>query len=211
MSPASALATGCLLFLILLPIHHFFLYFFHPQEDQTPLHIASRLGKTDIVQLLLHKSFFFQNGLTPLHVAAHYDNQEVALLLLDKGASPHATAKQGVSPLHLAAQEGHAEMASLLLGKGAHVNTATKVTQIHTVLNTGLTPLHLAAQEDRVSAAEVLAKHDANLDQQTKVQTHACTHKHAAQKQDVIKWHRRVNEQEFACVNYVSVAVCALL
>jgi ankyrin repeat protein len=42
---------------------------------------------------------------TPLHVASHYDHQNVALLLLDKGASPHATAKNGHTPLHIAAKK----------------------------------------------------------------------------------------------------------
>lgn len=46
-----------------------------------------------------------QNGVTPLHVASHYDHQNVALLLLDKGASPHATAKNGHTPLHIAARK----------------------------------------------------------------------------------------------------------
>lgn len=46
-----------------------------------------------------------QNGVTPLHVASHYDHQNVALLLLDKGASPHAMAKNGHTPLHIAARK----------------------------------------------------------------------------------------------------------
>lgn len=48
---------------------------------------------------------FNQNGVTPLHVASHYDHQNVALLLLDKGASPHAMAKNGHTPLHIAARK----------------------------------------------------------------------------------------------------------
>lgn len=38
-------------------------------------------------------------------MASHYDHQNVALLLLDKGASPHATAKNGHTPLHIAARK----------------------------------------------------------------------------------------------------------
>ncbi|XP_052358206.1 LOW QUALITY PROTEIN: ankyrin-2-like, partial [Oncorhynchus keta] len=133
------------------------------------------------------------NGLTPLHVAAHYDNQQVALLLLDKGASPHATAKNGYTPLHIAAKKNQTSVASSLLQYGAETNVLTKqgVTPLHlasqeghsdmtslllgkgahvnTSTKSGLTPLHLTAQEDRVNAAEVLAKRDANLDQQTKL------------------------------------------
>jgi len=48
---------------------------------------------------------YLQNGVTPLHVASHYDHQNVALLLLDKGASPHAMAKNGHTPLHIAARK----------------------------------------------------------------------------------------------------------
>ena len=38
-------------------------------------------------------------------MASHYDHQNVALLLLDKGASPHAMAKNGHTPLHIAARK----------------------------------------------------------------------------------------------------------
>jgi len=51
-----------------------------------------------------------QNGVTPLHVASHYDHQNVALLLLDKGASPHAMAKNGHTPLHIAARKNQVRL-----------------------------------------------------------------------------------------------------
>lgn len=51
-----------------------------------------------------------QNGVTPLHVASHYDHQNVALLLLDKGASPHAMAKNGHTPLHIAARKNQVQL-----------------------------------------------------------------------------------------------------
>lgn len=38
-------------------------------------------------------------------MASHYDHQNVALLLLDRGASPHAVAKNGYTPLHIAAKK----------------------------------------------------------------------------------------------------------
>lgn len=62
-----------------------------PQEDQTPLHIASRLGKTDIVQLLLqhmaHPDAATTNGYTPLHISAREGQLETAAVLLEAGAS----------------------------------------------------------------------------------------------------------------------------
>ena len=68
------------------------------QDEQTPLHIASRLGKPDIVQQLLHN-----------------------------GASPDATTTSGYTPLHLAAREGHKDVASVLLDQGASLGITTKV------------------------------------------------------------------------------------
>lgn len=62
-----------------------------PQEDQTPLHIASRLGKTEIVQLLLqhmaHPDAATTNGYTPLHISAREGQLETASVLMEAGAS----------------------------------------------------------------------------------------------------------------------------
>lgn len=62
-----------------------------PQEDQTPLHIASRLGKTEIVQLLLqhmaHPDTATASGHTALHIAAWEGQLETASVLLEAGAS----------------------------------------------------------------------------------------------------------------------------
>lgn len=69
-----------------------------PQEQQTPLHIASRLGNVDNV-----------------------------LLLLQHGASPDATMKDLSTPLHIAAKEGHDEVTLVLLEHGASQNLTTKV------------------------------------------------------------------------------------
>lgn len=68
------------------------------QDDQTPLHISSRLGKQDIVQQLLAN-----------------------------GACPDATTNSGYTPLHLAAREGHRDVAAALLEHGADLGIITKV------------------------------------------------------------------------------------
>lgn len=73
------------------------------QDDQTPLHISSRLGKQDIVQLLLAN-----------------------------GADPDATTNSGYTPLHLAAREGHKDIAATLLDHGANLSVTTKVTNSYT-------------------------------------------------------------------------------
>lgn len=51
------------------------------REEQTPLHVASRLGNVDIV-----------------------------MLLLQHGAQPQATTKDLYTPLHIAAKEGQEEV-----------------------------------------------------------------------------------------------------
>ncbi len=70
------------------------------QEDQTPLHIASRLGQTEIVQLLLqhmaHPDASTTNGYTPLHISAREGQVETAAVLLEAGASHSLATKVGL-------------------------------------------------------------------------------------------------------------------
>lgn len=70
-----------------------------------------------------------------MHVAAHYDHQNVALLLLDKGASPHATAKNGYTPLHISAKKNQMDIATTLLEYGAKANAESKVCILKTCNN----------------------------------------------------------------------------
>lgn len=89
------IASSCpcfFFFSFILPLYsNLNLFIPQPQEDQTPLHIASRLGKTDIVQLLLqhmaHPDAATTNGYTPLHISAREGQVETAAVLLEAGAS----------------------------------------------------------------------------------------------------------------------------
>uniref|UniRef100_A0A6Q2Y454 Ankyrin 3a n=1 Tax=Esox lucius TaxID=8010 RepID=A0A6Q2Y454_ESOLU len=121
------------------------------QDDQTALHISSRLGKVDIVQQLLHRGASANSattsGYTPLHLAAREGHEDVAATLLDQGASLSASTKKGFSPLHVAAKYGKIEVASLLLQKRAAPDAAGK---------SGLTPLHVAAHYDNQRVALLL-------------------------------------------------------
>lgn len=61
------------------------LYFtYRLQEEQTPLHVASRLGNTDIVMLLLQHGASIdaptKDLYTPLHIAAKEGQEEVVLV-----------------------------------------------------------------------------------------------------------------------------------
>lgn len=61
------------------------------------MHIASRLGKTEIVQLLLqhmaHPDAATTNGYTPLHISAREGQLDVASVLLEAGASHSMSTK----------------------------------------------------------------------------------------------------------------------
>jgi ankyrin repeat protein len=54
------------------------------QEEQTPLHVASRLGNVDIVMLLLQHGAAVdattKDLYTPLHIAAKEGQEEVSML-----------------------------------------------------------------------------------------------------------------------------------
>uniref|UniRef100_A0A8C9RQN6 Ankyrin 3 n=1 Tax=Scleropages formosus TaxID=113540 RepID=A0A8C9RQN6_SCLFO len=127
------------------------------QDDQTPLHIASRLGKAEIVQQLLQHGASpdaaTTSGYTPLHLAAREGHEDVASVLLDHGALLSVTTKKGFTPLHVAAKYGKIEVANLLLQKSAPPDAAGK---------SGLTPLHVAVHYDNQKVALLLLNQGAS-------------------------------------------------
>lgn len=68
-----------------------------------------------------------QEQQTPLHIAARLGNVDNVTLLLQLGAAPDAVTKDLYTPLHIAAKEGHEEVASVLLEHGASHSLTTKV------------------------------------------------------------------------------------
>ncbi|XP_048465114.1 ankyrin-1-like [Rhincodon typus] len=135
------------------------------QDDQTPLHIASRLGKADIVQQLLQHGASpdaaTTSGYTPLHISAREGHEDVASVLLEQGASLSVNTKKGFTPLHVAAKYGRMEVANLLLQKSASPNASGK---------SGLTPLHVAAHYDNQKVALLLLDQGASPHATAKVQ-----------------------------------------
>lgn len=67
------------------------------QEQQTPLHISSRLGSTEAVLLLLHhgatRDAMTKDNYTPLHIAVKESHEDVVEILLDNGAKHNLTTK----------------------------------------------------------------------------------------------------------------------
>lgn len=95
--------------------------------DESPLHVASRLGHLEIVRSLLQNAAPMDAkdalGGTPLHLAAHNGHHEVVALLVDHGAAVDLLDDRlAQTPLFSAAARGHAAIVELLLEKGADPN-----------------------------------------------------------------------------------------
>ena len=54
--------------------------------------------------------YIFQEEQTPLHVASRLGNVDIVMLLLQHGAAVDATTKDLYTPLHIAAKEGQEEV-----------------------------------------------------------------------------------------------------
>ena len=92
------------------------------QYGWTLLHLAARLGREDIAELLLANGADVNArdrlGLTPLHDAANAGRTEVAALLLAHGADVNAKDTGGGTPMHWAIVRGYRDLAELLQQHG---------------------------------------------------------------------------------------------
>lgn len=73
------------------------------------------------------RSLVLQHQITPLHVASKWGKGNMVSLLLDKGANIEAKTRDGLTPLHCAARSGHETVVDMLLEKGAPITAKTKV------------------------------------------------------------------------------------
>ncbi|NWH37116.1 ASB10 protein, partial [Chloropsis hardwickii] len=104
------------------------------EENDTALHVASRHGLAEHVQLLLHHGAELEvknkEGQTPLNAACaqHHQPQDmdryyrVCQLLVESGASINTEDRDRQHPLHLACKNANAQIVELLLARGANVN-----------------------------------------------------------------------------------------
>ncbi|CAG0906945.1 unnamed protein product, partial [Darwinula stevensoni] len=104
------------------------------RNGTTPLHLAAKGGRLQVVGLLLKKKDEVdakdRKQRTPLHLAA---TGEIASLLLNAGAEVDARDKYGYTPLYRAARDDRRDVASVLQHHNANLYAASR----H-----GWTPLH---------------------------------------------------------------------
>ena len=82
--------------------------------------------KTDSTWLI-NWLLYLQEQQTPLHIAARLGHVDNVSILLQHGASPDAVTKDLYTPLHIAAKEGHEDVAAVLLERSANPTLTTKV------------------------------------------------------------------------------------
>ncbi|KAI6171416.1 Kallikrein-4 [Aphelenchoides bicaudatus] len=138
-------------------------------SGQTALHIASQLGKYDVVKLLVKKNPKLINATDknhwyPLHKAARNGQCDIVSLLLSNGADVNALTKftddspttpPSVSALYWAALNGSVECVKILLDKGANISHQDRL---------GRTALHIAAQLGKYEVVKLLAERGADIE-----------------------------------------------
>jgi hypothetical protein len=127
-----------------------------------PLHVASRSGNSEVIDLLLQqnadvnvKSTSYYNW-TPLHFASTFGHAKLVQLFLDRGADVDAQSSGYNTSLRFATRDGHLEVARLLLLHGANV---------HIRGDDGLSPFQMAMMKRRVKIAQLLLEYGAENEQ----------------------------------------------
>ncbi|KAF2074520.1 hypothetical protein CYY_004188 [Polysphondylium violaceum] len=94
------------------------------EDNQTPLHIAAKYEKSEmLVQHLLKIGVFDidqpDNQLnTALHICAQYNNQKIAVLLLTNGCSRNLKNEAGSTAMHICVADGKTPLAAVLAKHG---------------------------------------------------------------------------------------------
>ena len=127
-------------------------------DASTPLHLASRKGHIDLVQVLVgcgaDVSVQDKNGWTPLHWASDLGREAMARTLVECGADMSARDEDGWAPLHRALDKGRVDVAQMLVERGADVSAQAK---------DGWTALHWASSWGHVDMARILVERGADV------------------------------------------------
>ncbi|KAL5269953.1 hypothetical protein ACHWQZ_G003431 [Mnemiopsis leidyi] len=125
----------------------------------TPLHWATRYGRTRIVEMLCSRAAKVNasnmGGDAPLHIAVSFGQQEILYKLIAQKANVNATNEHGNTPLHYACFWCYDQIAIDLVSAGGLVSMANKY---------GETPLHRAKNTLKQKLSEKAIKLGQNLD-----------------------------------------------
>jgi ankyrin repeat protein len=111
------------------------------EQARTALHMACKLGRVNIAELILRTSTNVNaqdfHGRTCLHYCSH---SELATMLLDAGCNPNVQDDQGYTPLHVSTMSCNLMCIKVLLTYGADptiCDTARRRSVIHVAVDTG--------------------------------------------------------------------------
>lgn len=110
--------------------------------DSTPLGIAAKKGKLDVVNALLKKGAevdTLSSRETPLYIASEKGHTDVVNALLNGGASYNLVSSLDETPLYIASKNGHTDVVRVLL------DAAQSEDYVNKPDNSGKTPLHAAS------------------------------------------------------------------
>jgi ankyrin repeat protein len=95
-------------------------------EGETPVAIAARYGRREVVEFLLGRGADAASSPSILPAAVHKGDRTIVKRLIDAGADPNALGADGHGALHIAAVYGKLPMIRLLLARGARLDLKDK-------------------------------------------------------------------------------------
>ena len=139
------------------------------REDRgwTPLMLAARAGRIEIVKLLVEKGAdtkarsTSQTGSTVLCFAVESDNPELLAFLISHGADVNGPSKNLVAPLYTAATSQKQEAARFLISHGARLNERGFVNEI----GERYTPLMASVLQEDLEMTKLLVDSGAALEE----------------------------------------------
>ncbi|KAK4481030.1 hypothetical protein RD792_011899 [Penstemon davidsonii] len=160
-------------------------------------HIASKLGKLEILKVLLESipqllATVDQSNTTALHTAAAQGHLEVVIFLLERNSSlATITRNNGKTALHSSARNGHFEVVKALLSKEQGIATWND--------KKGQTALHMAVKGNSSKVVDELLASSSSLltivDGKGNTALHIATRKGRSEIVRILLQHKEINKE----------------